>query len=109
MSVDDTPDGNSQPVDTCQMRTNGGRMALQLKRPGWCVNTSESGPNPDKEGYVNTTPIDPAAVDRIRDYLRGAESRVCDVMDQPESAAFHYFSGAATAARACLVYLGADD
>ena len=85
------------------------RMGLQLKRPGWCVNTSESGPNPDKEGYVNTTPVDPAAVDRIRDYLRGAESRVCDVMDQPESAAFHYFSGAATAARACLVYLGADD
>ena len=45
MPVDDTPDGNSQPVDTCQMRTSGGRMALQLKRPGWCVNTSESGPN----------------------------------------------------------------
>ena len=55
MPVDDTPDGNSQPVDTCQMRTSGGRMALQLKRPGWCVNTSESGPNPDKEGYMNST------------------------------------------------------
>ena len=56
-----------------------------------------------------STPIDPLAVERIRDYLRGAESRIRDVMDQPEGAAFHYFSGAATAARACLVYLGADD
>lgn len=35
-------------VDNCGKSQAGYRMASQLKRPGWCVNTSESGPHPDR-------------------------------------------------------------
>ena len=35
-------------VDNCGMSQAGYRMASQLKRPGWCANTSESGPDPDR-------------------------------------------------------------
>ena len=66
---------------------------------------------PAKESMMardKSIPIDPIAVKRIRDYLRGAESRIRDVMDEPEGAAFHYFCGCAAAAQACLAYLGED-
>lgn len=42
-------------VDNWGKSQSGYRMASQLKRPGWCANTSSSGPDPDKEGYMNTT------------------------------------------------------
>lgn len=49
---------------------------------------------------------DPAAIERIRDYLKGAESRVRETKGDPDGAAFHYFCGCAAAAQACLAYLG---
>ena len=101
MPVDDTPDGNSQPVDTCQMRTSGGRMALQLKRPGWCVNTSESGPNPDKEGYVDST-----ASRTIRERIADAEWHRDVAIGGANTKAASYFLGMIAAFQQCLHIIG---
>ena len=35
-------------VDNCGKSQSGYRMVSQLKRPGWCANTSSSGPDPDR-------------------------------------------------------------
>ena len=42
-------------VDNCGKSQSGYRMVSQLKRPGWCANTSSSGPDPTEEGYVDST------------------------------------------------------
>ena len=58
-------------------------------------------------GAIN--PHQGTAVGKVREYLQFTESQLAKLADQPEAAVWHYYSGAATAARACLTYLGADD
>ena len=54
-TVDNPVETRATTIHSLWISTIGSTMGPQLKRPGWCVNTSESGPNPDKEGYVNLT------------------------------------------------------